>query len=483
MSDEQQSPISKEPKDQVHSNTNSDVNGDANTDGEHKEGLIHRSYHMLFVIYAPLALISIVLNVFSDKYIDYVYMTAFLAACLSVVLAVVMWWLFWKHREIIKQERKARLPYIIRHQFIMLYLPIAFISMGTCAYYVYDKYVKIVEEYNQTALTNITLLIPIKNQLGKPLEDIQQIKLSLGNFFINNPEVSNRYHFAFVDHSNHYNSNFEQAIVTHLKSGTDYFICAYSDVCSTLAGNLDALVETAGVSHRPIMVTTLSSSMKMPLAKNQFYRFYVRNREDAQVLAKYAFEKGVKTASFVATDDAYGRDAVEEFSRTWRDFGGLIQGGVYVDPLLVENVASEKIQQNMAVLEKSDAVFVALYQPATKGVSQLSKTKLMLLSANYQHRQLDVLEKEGAVMENVIVSFPRYKAETSQLLYTAGMFVYTTLNKLIDVDKEIKNGSTFHDAWMKTDNPAYLTFQQDGENDFSISMNALPYKELLMQRK
>ena len=237
------------------------------------------------------------------------------------------------------------------------------------------------------------------------------------------------------------------------------------------------------MSHRPVMVTTLSSSMKMPLAKNQLYRFYVRNREDTQVLAKYAFEKGIKTASFVATEDAYGRDAVEEFTRSWQNFGGQIQGGIYIDPLLAEKVASNKIQQNIGIFEKSDAVFIALYQPATKGVSQLSKTKLMLLSANYQRRQLEVLEDDGALMENVIVSFPRYKAETSQLLYTAGMFVYVTLNKLVDVDQEVKNGSTFHDAWMNTDEPAYLKFQQDGENDFSVSMKALPYKELLMQRK
>lgn len=451
--------------------------------GGHKEGLINRSYHMLFIIYAPVALISIVLNIFSDKYIDYLYMTAFLAACLSVVLAIVMWWLFWKHREIIKQESKAHLPYIIRHQFIMLYLPIAFSSMGMCAYYVYDKYVKTVEEYNQTALTNITLLFPIRDQLGRRLEDVQQVKMSLGSFLINNPEVSSRYHLEFVDHKNHYNSSFEQTIITHLKSGTDYFICAYSDVCSTLAGNLDRLVDVAGVSRRPIMVTTLSSSMKMPLAKNQFYRFYVRNREDAQVLAKYAFEKGIKTASFIATEDAYGKDAVEEFSRSWRDFGGLMQGGVYVDPLLSDSVASDKIQKNAAVFEKSDAVFVALYQPATTGITQLLNTKLMLFSANYQHHQLDVLAREGGAMGNAVVSFPRYKAEAPQLLNIVGTFVYVTLSKLINVDKEIRDGSAFHDAWMKTDEPAYVKFQQDGENDFSVSMQAIMYKDLPIQRK
>ena len=52
---------------------------------EHGEGFIHKSYRLLFVIYAPLALISIALNVFSDKYINYVYMTAFLAALSLVV--------------------------------------------------------------------------------------------------------------------------------------------------------------------------------------------------------------------------------------------------------------------------------------------------------------------------------------------------------------------------------------------------------------
>ena len=448
----------------------------------HKEGLIQRSYHMLFIIYAPLALISIVVTVLSDKYINYVFMTAFLTACLSVVLAVIMWWLFWKHREVIKQESIAHLPYLIRHQFIMLYLPIAFISMGICAYYVYDriydKYVDAVEQFDQTALTNITMLLPISNRLGRELEDVLQIKRSLGSFLINNPELFNQYHFEFIDHKNHYSSQFEQAVVAHLKSGTHYFICAYSDVCSTLANNLDKLSETAGISTRPVIVTTLSSSMQMPLAKDQFYRFFVRNREDAQVLAKYAFDKGLKTAAYIATEDAYGKDAVAEFTKSWQDFGGSVGGGVYIDPLLSENVASDKVLSHLAIFEKVDAVFVALYQPATNALAQLSNDKLMLISANYQHHQLDALGRNGSNMDNIVVSFPRYKAESTHLINTAGLFLYMTLSKLIDADQKTAEGSTFHDAWIKTDEPAYLKFQRDGENDFSVLMQVLPYKEL-----
>lgn len=446
---------------------------------EHKEGFIHRSYHLLFIIYAPLALISIALNVFSEKYIDYIYMTAFLAAIISVVLAAIMWILFWKHREIIQAERKANLPYLIRHQFILMYLPIAFLSMGLCAYYVYDKYVKTVENYDLSAATKVSLLLPIKNQLGRQLEDVNQVKQSLGSFLINNPDATEQYHFKIVDHKNHYNNDFEQMIVEQLQGGTQYFICAYSEVCATLSPRLEELSKELGLSKRPVMITTLSSSMTMPLEKNYFYRLFVRNREDAQVLAKHAFDAGIKSATFIATDDAYGHDAVKEFKQSWQDFGGQLQEGLYLDPVFPESVASEKILEQSVTFEKASATFVALYQPATSALSSLSKKQTLLFSANYQHHLLQRLAANDANIENIVVSFPDYKAQAQQLVNTAGAFVYIALEKLISVDKEVKEGASFHEAWIKTDEPAYLKFTRDGENDFSVSMQALPYSQFI----
>jgi hypothetical protein len=445
---------------------------------EKHEGFLHKSYHLLFVIYAPLALISIALNVFSDKYINYVYMTAFLASGLSVILAAVMWFLFFKHREIIQQERTAKIPYLIRHQFILMYLPVAFTSMGLCSYYVYDKYVKTLEIYDQTALTNITLMLPIENKLGKKLEDISQIKLALGNLLINRPNITKQYHINIVDHKNSYDTDFEQIVLEQLKKGSDYFVCVYSDVCAALATNLDSLSASAGIEELPVIVTTLSSAMDVPLAKNKSYRFFVRNREDSQALSKYAFDKSITSASFIATNDRFGKDAVREFKKSWEGFGGTLHEGVYIDPLLSEEMASNKVLDNQAKYTEVQAVFIALYEPITNGLPLLSKDKTLLFSASYQHQQLDKLKALGANMDNIIVSLPQYKLEDARLFNTAGNFMYSTLNKLIDVDQHLTEGEQFHDAWIRSDEPAYLEFVQDGENDFSVSMEAKPFISL-----
>jgi len=446
---------------------------------EHGGGFIHKSYHLLFVIYAPLALISIAFNVFSDKYINYVYMTAFLASGLSVILAAIMWILFFKHRDLIQKERKANLPYLIRHQFILMYLPIAFSSMGLCSYYVYDKYVKTVEIYDQTALTKVTLMLPIENKLGKKLEDIPQIKLALGNFFINRPGISDKYHFNIVDHKNSYDTDFEELVLAQLKQGVDYFVCVYSDVCASLSKNLEVLAVKAGIEEElPIIITTLSSAMDMPLAKNKFYRFFVRNREDAQALSKYAFDQSVISASFIATNDRFGEDAVREFKKSWEGFGGTFHEGIYIDPLLSEEIASNKILDNQEKFEGLDAVFIALYEPITKGLPTLSKNKTLLFSASYQHQQLEKLKSLGANMQNIVVSIPQYKLEDERLFNTAGNFVYSTLNRLIDVDQNLVDGESFHDAWITSDEPVYLDFVQDGENDFSVSMGAKRFIDL-----
>lgn len=60
----------------------------------------------------------------------------------------------------------------------------------------------------------------------------------------------------------------------------------------------------------------------------------------------------------------------------------------------------------------------------------------------------------------------------------AGNFMYSTLNKLINVDQKLVEDQMFHEGGVKTDEPVYIDFVQDGENDFRISMDALPYIEL-----
>ncbi len=278
------------------------------------EGLMHKTYQTLFVIYAPITLISILVKFISDTYVSYLYLTALLAAGISVLVGVVMCVQFWRHRKIISRDKEVDIPIIVRHRFMIIYIPITIISLLVSSYYIFDKYVKAVEFYGQGQRTEIAILFPLKNELGTQLEDAEQARTGIGAFVVNFPEYSNHYHLTIFDHKNKYSTSLENEVISKIDNGTKYFICAYSEVCSTLAEKFDSLLEKSDYDKRPLLITTLSSAMNLPLEKGKFYRFFVRNREDARVLAKAAFEKGIRKASFIVTSDAYGLDASQAFS-------------------------------------------------------------------------------------------------------------------------------------------------------------------------
>lgn len=442
-----------------------------------KEGFLHKSYHVLFVLYAPIALVSIVVNLFSEQHVPYLYSMAFLGAGLSVVLAGLMWWKFLKHRSIIRYEREAGLPYIIRHQFMLMYLPIAFSSMGVCAYYVYDKYVLMLEELTADFPTKITVLMPVTDTLGSELEDVKQVNLALGSLMTSHPELSERYHIVLKNHKNAYNEDLLHYVLKQSSKGNRYFVCTYSQVCGQLITEVKKLAKD-GEKSLPIIVTTLASSMNLPLHEGLAYRFYPRNREVANALAGFATREGVKTASFIAADDDYGRNAAKEFSDAWHALGGVMAEGIYLDPVLTQDVAGARILEYFGEGSKPEAIFVAHYQSINSALNPLSQNAKLLLGINYQYHLVDELRGLGAVMDNVAVALPSYKLNANQLVNTAGLFTYVTIKKLIDVDLKLKadGQEDFHSYWWQVGDPAYLAFERDGNVDYRVKVSATSYQ-------
>lgn len=439
------------------------------------QGFIHKSYQLLFILYAPVALISILVTVISDSYISYVYLTALITGGFSIVIGIVMCIQFWRYREVISRDKEAHIPYIVRHRFMIMYIPIAIISLVISSYSIFDKYVNKIELYNKQQHTQISILFPIYNELGVKFDDAEQAHLGLGTFFVNFPEYSNDYHITLFDHKNKYNSALEKEVLTKIDKGTRYFICAYSNVCRNLANNFDSLLAQSDFDERPILITTLSSSMNLPLEKGTFYRFFVRNREDARILALNAYGKGIRKASFIATKDAYGEDAAQHFIEAWKDLGGELMEGVYVDPNLSDEVVANKIRNSKLMTMERAAVFVAHYQNINKSLQLLSKDTLYLLSANYQQNVIAQLA-QNIPHKQLIFALPSYKATHAKLKNTAAAFIYMTLDKLINADQQLLDGATeFHSAWHQTDYPAILEFRTDGVADFRIEMEAFSY--------
>ena len=438
-------------------------------------GFIHTSYQLLFILYAPVAIISILVTFLSDSYVSYVYITALFTGGFSIVIGIIMCIQFWRYREIISRDKETHIPYIVRHRFMIMYIPIVIISLVISSYYIFDKYVNKVELYNKQQRTQISILFPIYSELGVQFDDTEQARLGLGTFFVNFPEYSNNYHITLFDHKNKYNSALEKEVLAKIDNGTRYFICAYSDVCATLANNFDSLLEQSVFDQRPILITTLSSSMNLPLEKGKFYRFFVRNREDARILALNAYGKGIRKASFIATKDAYGDDAAQNFIEAWKDLGGELIDGVYVDPNLSDDVVANKIRNSKLMKMEGAAVFVAHYQNINKSLQLLSKDTLYLLSANYQKNVIAQLA-QNIPHKQLIFALPGYKKAHSKLKNTAAAFVYMTLDKLINADQQLQDDLTqFHSVWQQTDYPAILEFRTDGVADFKIEMEAFSY--------
>ncbi len=445
--------------------------------------LIHKTYQALFVIYAPIALISILVKFLSDTYISYIFITALLVGGISILLGVVMCVQFWQHHKVISRDKEANIPIMIRHRFMIIYMPITIISLLVSSYYIFDKYIKAVEFYGQGQRTEISILFPLRNGLGARLEDAEQARTGIGAFIVNFPEYTNNYHLTVFDHKNKYSSALENEVISKIDNGTKYFICAYSEVCSALAENFDSLLEKSDYGIRPVLITTLSSAMNLPLEKGKFYRFFVRNREDARVLAKAAYEKGIRKASFIVTSDTYGLDASQAFSEAWKDFGGDLIEGIYVDPNLTADVVASKVEQSSLMSMQDGAVYIAHYQNINKSLRLLNDSTMYLSSANYQQNVITELSKH-IPNEQLIFALPSYKVAHSKLKNTAASFVYMTLMKLVHVDQQINGDiSQFHTTWQQDDFPNFLEFRTDGVADFRIEMQAYTFGSDIHTRK
>ena len=446
-------------------------------------GFVHKSYQLLFILYAPVAIISIIAQFLSTSYISYIYLIALSTAGFSIIIGIIMCIQFWRHRVAINRDKETHIPYMIRHRFMIMYIPIVIISLLISSYYIFDQSVNKVESYKDQQHTQIALLFPLSNGLGVKFADTDEIRLGLGAFLTHFPEYGNTYHLTLFDHKNKYNQALEKEVLAKINDGSRYFICAYSDVCTSLANHFDALLEQATYDIRPILITTLSSSMQLPLEKDKFYRFFVRNQEEARILALNAYTKGIRKATFIATQDAYGRDAAREFIEAWKDLGGELLDGVYIDPDLSDSVVANKIRNSPLMTLQDAAVFVAHYQNINQSLQLLETGTHYLLSANYQQNVIAQLA-EKIPHKQIVFALPSYKAVDKKLKNTAAAFVYMTLSKLVHADMQMQdNDVSFHMAWQQADYPAFLAFRTAGVADFRIAMDAFNYGEDIYSEK
>src|SRR6185369_7527468 len=150
-------------------------------------------------------------------------------------------------------------------------------------------------------------------------------------FLLDKPEVSNRYHFKFLDHRNSYGKPVEEFVAKEMKSGTRYFVCLSSEVCEPLSHSFARLAHQAGVEKdQPILINTVATSTEILTRPNLSYRFYPRITDQTEILARAARSKNLAKASWVSLDNLYGHQLTGAFRKAFRQSGGDIEEGVYL---------------------------------------------------------------------------------------------------------------------------------------------------------
>ncbi len=437
---------------------------------EKSNDLMHKSYQALFVIYAPIAIVSILLKVFNDSTVPYLFIFATITSIVSVVLAVVMWWLFFKHRGIALVERDLKLPLLIRHNFLLVYLPFTFSSIALTFFLVIKD-----NPYASSGQEKLVLMLPLTEGLNStPSKDLFQYALAAGYFDVSQAELGNQYDLTLLDHKEVYDQALLEQVLSLAEQGAKYFVCTGSTICSRLITEYEAQKNTYPV----IFISTSAAGMNTPLEANFSYRLYPRMRETVTALSAYAARSGHLRASFIATDSDSGRSAIEEFRLSWTTLGGTVEEGVFINRFSELDQVRPEFLAALNEPEHFDVLFIASSHDFSELLGKVSKHTMILLADQLRAPLLAEFSEKGALLENVVRALPDYHAERPLLAMTDAVFIEMSLSKVVAIDQVIKANASriFDELWWTTGNPKFIDLIRD-QNDFVVPMKALSLAE------
>jgi len=443
-------------------------------------GLIDKSYKILFVIYAPIAVGTFIVKFFSFLAINTLFLTAVAFSGVSIILAVAIIIAYLFNRQSIQLDEEINIPFLLKHKFLIFYIFITLVSFGVSLYHLYqeDKYGGIVGVQSENDVTEIVVLVHITNELDKQWEETEKLVEGLGLLVMKKPEVTRRFHFSFIDHKNKFDESLEEIVKVEIDKGVKYFLCISSEACLSLSQKFETITETNGfVERKPLLIMTGTASSEIQPKIDGLYRFYPRNQDQASLLVKLAGARKLKKVSYIAVDNAYGRDAVAQFISQWTGEGREIVPGLFLDPLLSRKNAKMKIEQYFSTLTGVDAIFVAHTENITEGLLPLAQDKVILASAGYHADYYTKYLGKAIPYQNWITIEPDYKADDASFNLISTSFFYLTLDKLTDSILESEGDpKQFHRVWTSEDYPPVLNFVREGEADFKIQMRERVYR-------
>lgn len=437
-----------------------------------KRSLFDKSYKVLFLIYAPIAIGTYLYTFFIGARQGYFFLCAGVAAIVSFVLGLVILVLFVYHRDRFATEQRAAIPFLLRPRFLIYYLPVALVSFALTAGLLVARPGILGNVWGspvQKELTPIVILLHATDPYGRPWSETEQTIQGFGKFLLDKPEVTSRYHFQFFDHHNSYDPAVEEFVVQEMKAGTRYFVCLSSEVCEPLSQAFARLAARAGVERdQPILLNTVAASTEILTRPNHSYRFYPRTVDQAELLARTARRNKLMKASWVSVDNLYGHQMTGAFAKVFRQAGGEMEEGVYLRTAGTPASWVERVRHSEINTARVDCLLVGHYEDINRSLALLLPSTTILLPMGY----VDFYNSpSGAILRdrNVIGVLPVFRSDNLKFNNIQGIFLYFTLDKLVHtLDKTGHDRKRFHAAWMETTYPPQIAFEKDGEADFRI---------------
>jgi len=458
--------------------------------------LIERSYKLLFVIYAPLALLSYLINAIGGSQISFLSMFLFLVTIISVLLTLILVvrYSIMRKQIISMADFNQKAPYMFRHDFLIPFIFISVVSITTFSFLAYKGVLHdltagsgLIDISQPEQKTKIVLILALSNAHSvREAATIENTLLDRGaseiqglSYYLRFSDLhGKKYDFELIDHERKYSSVLEEKIKMALSDGVRYFICTTSSISVPLARKFEELItETNTADNNPILLCTNTSSPVLETRTNKVYRFYPRSNEEAKVLAEKAKQMHFNKVGYIAIDDEYGRGAVKSFEQAWRKDLRIITQGVFLDPALSEANIIAKIQNSNLLEQEPDAIFIANYgarlQSTIRAIEDFPDDIAILgttpLSVKFTQAQIRHILKR----KRWYTCVPDTKAEDDITAFDLhSSFLFMTIQKLTDVIEELNKNpkATFHEEFTKEDSPALLNFEYDKRGDFNIDL-------------
>ena len=439
-----------------------------------KHSLFDKSYKILFVIYAPIAIGTYLYTFFTGARQSFIFLCAGVAAAASFILGLVILILFLLHRDRLPSEQTASIPFLLQPRFLIYYLPAALLSFGVTAGFLVVRPGTLIEVWGQPVqaeVTPIAVLLHARDPYGRPWTETEQTVQGFGKFLLDKPEVTSRYHFKFFDHHNSYGKTVEEFVAKEMKHGTRYFVCLSSEVCEPLSHSFARLAVRSGVEKdQPILINTVATSTEILTRPNYSYRFYPRSIDQAELLARIARRNKLGKASWVSVDNLYGHQLTAAFSKAFRQAGGEIEDGIYLNPANTTAFWRERVRNSQIDSTRVDALLVGHYEDINGTLAMLRPSITILLPMGY----IDFYRSaSGAALRDrsVIGILPVFRPDKLNFNNIQGTFLYYTLDKLVHtLDVTGHDRKLFHSTWMETTYPPQVAFERVGDADFRILM-------------